>query len=45
MSLTKWGKNNANDLKYETNKDVFDFQQFQTIRSFGDSTFNDEAIY
>ena len=43
MKFKKWEKNNTNDLKYETNKDVFDFQQFQTVRSFG--IFNDEAIY
>ena len=24
-------------LKYETNRYVYDFQQFETIRSFGDS--------
>ena len=28
------------DLKYETNKYRFDFQQFKTIRSFHDSTHN-----
>ena len=28
-----------NDLKYETNKFMFDFQEFQTIRSFGDSIY------
>ena len=28
------------DLKYETNKYRLDFQQFKTIRSFGDSIYN-----
>ena len=28
------------DLKYETNKYVFDFQRFATIRSFGESIYN-----
>ena len=28
------------DLKYETTKHRFDFQQFKTIRSFGDSIYN-----
>ena len=28
------------DVKYETNKYVFDFQQFETISSFGDSICN-----
>ena len=27
------------DLKYETNKYVYDFQQFETIRSFGESIY------
>ena len=27
-------------MKYETNKYICDFQQFETIRSFADSTFN-----
>ena len=29
-------------LTYETSKYIFDFQQLQTIRSFGDSIYNDE---
>ena len=29
-------------LTYETSKYIFDFQQFQTIRSFGDSIYNDK---
>ena len=28
------------DLKFETNRYIFDFQQFETIRSFGDSIYN-----
>ena len=28
------------DFKYESNKYRFDFQQFETIRSFGDSIYN-----
>ena len=30
------------DLKYEIIKHKFDFQQFKTIRSFGDSIYNDK---
>ena len=33
-------KNDRNDLKCETNKYVYNFQQFQMIRSFGDSILN-----
>ena len=32
-------KISTNDLNYETNKYIYDFQQFETIRSFGDSIF------
>ena len=28
-----------NYLKYETNKYIFDFQQFETVRSFGDNIY------
>ena len=28
------------DFKYESNKYRFDFQKFETIRSFGDSIYN-----
>ena len=28
------------DLKYKTNKYIYDFQQSETIRSFGDSICN-----
>ena len=28
------------DLKFETNRYIFDFQQFETIRSFGDCIYN-----
>ena len=27
-------------MKYESNKHIYDFKKFQTIRSFGDSIFN-----
>ena len=38
--IKKWeNKTKWNDLKYETNKFIFDFQEFQTIRSFGDSIY------
>ena len=30
-------KIDTNNVKYETNKYIYDFQQLQTIRSFGDS--------
>ena len=30
------------NLKYETNKNRFDFQQFKTIRFFGDNIYNDK---
>ena len=35
----KWLKKKK-DLKYETNKHRFDFQQFKTVRPFGDSVHN-----
>ena len=39
----KWEeKIKRKDLTYETSKYIFDFQQFQTIRSFGDSIYNDK---
>ena len=28
------------DLKFETSRYIFDFQRFETIRSFGDSIYN-----
>ena len=31
-----------NDLKYETNKYVYNFQQFETIRSWDDSIFSEK---
>ena len=33
-------KINQKDLKYKTNKYLYDFQQFETIRSFGDSFYS-----
>ena len=38
--IIKWEeKNNRKDLKYTTNKYLYDFQQFETIRFFGDSIY------
>ena len=38
--IIKWEeKNNQKDLKYKTNKYLYDFQQFETIRFFGDSIY------
>ena len=36
--IKKWEeKMKRKDLKYKTNKYTYDFQQFETIRSFGDN--------
>ena len=35
-------KIDRNDLKYKTNKHIFDLEQFQTKRSFEDSIFDGE---
>ena len=40
MKSKDWKEKKRNDLKYEANKFVYDFQKFQTIRSFGDSICN-----
>ena len=38
LNITKWEeKIKRNNLKYETNKRIYDFQQFKMIRSFGKS--------
>ena len=37
-------KINTNDLNYETNKYIYDFKQFETIRSFGDSIFRGKIM-
>ena len=37
-------KNYRNDLKCETNKPVYYFQKFQTMRSFGGIIFNGKII-
>ena len=38
--IRKWEeKSKRNDLKYKTNKHLYDFQQFETIRSFGHSIY------
>ena len=43
--IKKWAEIiERKDLKYETNKYRFDFQQFETIRPFGDSFHNDKII-
>ena len=33
-------KNDQKDLKYKTNKYLYDFQQFETIRSFSGSFYS-----
>ena len=38
--IWKWEKIKQKDLKYKTNKYIYDFQQSETIRSFGDSISN-----
>ena len=39
--IKKWeNKIKQKDLKFETNRYIFDFQQIETIRSFGDSIYN-----
>ena len=39
--IKKWeNKIKRKDLKYETSRYKFDFQQFETIRSFGDCIYN-----
>ena len=36
--IKKWeNKAKRKDLRYETNKYVYDFQKFDAIRSFGDN--------
>ena len=38
--IRKWEeKSKRNDLKYKTNKYLYDFQQFETTRSFGHSIY------
>ena len=38
--IKKWEeKIKRKHLKYETNKHLYDFQQFETMRSFGDSIY------
>ena len=39
--IKKWeNKIKRKDLKYKTNRYNFDFQQFEILRSFGDSIYN-----
>ena len=41
MKLKKWeNRINRKDLKFETNRYIFDFQQYETISSFDDSICN-----
>ena len=38
--IKQWeGKSKRKDLKYETNKYIYDFQQFETIRPFDDNIY------
>ena len=40
LKLKIWeNKIKRKGLKYETNKYIYDFQQFETIRSFGNSVY------
>ena len=40
LKLKTWeNKIKRKGLKYETNKYIYDFQQFETIRSFGNSVY------
>ena len=44
MKLENWKKKlSRKDLKYKTNKYLYDFQQFETIRSFDDSIYNSKV--
>ena len=39
--IRKWEeKIKRKGLKYKTNKDLYDFQKFETMRSFGDSIYS-----
>ena len=41
--IRKWEeKNKGKDLKHETKKYIYDFQQHETIRSFGDNIYTDK---
>ena len=41
MKLKKWeNRIKRKDLKFETNRYIFDFQQYETISSFDDSIYN-----
>ena len=40
MILKKWEEEiKRKDLKYETKQCIYDFQQYETIRSSGDNTY------
>ena len=42
--IKKWQKKvKQKDLKYETIKYIYDFQQYESIRSFGDSIYTPKA--
>ena len=34
-----WRKTKKKDLRHETKKDIYDFQQNETIRSFGENIY------
>ena len=41
--IKKWNeKIKRKDLRYESDKYIFDFHQYDTIRSFGDNIFTDK---
>ena len=43
--IRKWKeKIEGKDLIYKTNQYLYDFQQFETIRSFGDSIYTGKLI-
>ena len=39
VEITKRERNKGNDLKYEVSKYIYDFQPFETIKSFGEDIF------
>ena len=43
--IKKWkNKIKRKKIKLETNRYIFDFQQFETIRSFGNSIYNGKIL-
>ena len=44
--IEKWeAKIKRKYLRYETNNYIYDFQQYGTIRSFGENIYNDKLIW